>query len=77
MTEQATDRPLTLKNRVLIWKGVYIEDDAFVGPGVPFTRDRLPRGPRMLGMPSVASRYERQENWLECSKSRSVKKARH
>jgi UDP-2-acetamido-3-amino-2,3-dideoxy-glucuronate N-acetyltransferase len=74
MTEQATDRPLTVKNGVLIWEGVRIEDDVFVGPGVTFANDRFPRSLRMLGEPSVARRYERQENWLERSKSRALKR---
>ncbi len=34
---------VTVKNGVLIWDGVSIEDDAFIGPAVVFTNDLTPR----------------------------------
>lgn len=34
---------VTVKNAVLVWNGVTIEDDAFVGPAATFTNDRAPR----------------------------------
>jgi acetyltransferase-like isoleucine patch superfamily enzyme len=45
----------------MIWNGVTIEDDVFVGPGAIFTNDRHPRSARM---PEVHQRYSRIENWL-------------
>ena len=45
---------MTVKNQVLIWDGVSIADEVFVGPGVIFTNDRHPRSGRM---PAVAPRY--------------------
>ena len=35
--------PVTVKNQVLIFEGVTVEDDAFLGPGVVFTNDLRPR----------------------------------
>lgn len=52
---------VTVKNLVLIWEGVTIEDDAFIGPRVTFTNDRMPRSPRM---PRAKHRYARKSNWL-------------
>lgn len=52
---------VTLKNAALVWRGVTIEDDVFVGPGVVFTNDRYPRSRRAL---SESGRYDRPENWL-------------
>ncbi|MEE9243704.1 MAG: acyltransferase [Mycobacterium sp.] len=52
---------VTIKNGVLIWRGVTIEDDVFCGPGMIFTNDRYPRSARM---PEVSARYERTEDWL-------------
>lgn len=37
---------VTVKNLVMIWDGVTLEDDVFVGPNVVFTNDRRPRSPR-------------------------------
>ncbi len=52
---------VTLKNQVMVWNGVTIEDDVFVGPGVIFTNDLTPRSPRM---PAAAGRYSTPANWL-------------
>jgi UDP-2-acetamido-3-amino-2,3-dideoxy-glucuronate N-acetyltransferase len=62
---------VTIKNQVMVWDGVVIGDDCFLGPGVIFTNDRAPRSPRM---PQVAKRYSRPENWrsstvVECGAS--------
>ena len=54
-------RDVTVKNQVMIWEGVTIEDGVFVGPGVIFTNDRHPRS-RCLS--EAAVRYSRTENWL-------------
>jgi UDP-2-acetamido-3-amino-2,3-dideoxy-glucuronate N-acetyltransferase len=51
---------VTLKNQVLVWDGVRIEDEAFVGPGVIFTNDARPRSPRMA---QVGRRYEDPARW--------------
>lgn len=53
---------VTLKNSVLVWEGITIEDDVFVGPRVTFTNDRLPRSPRM---PNAKHRYSDKSNWLQ------------
>jgi acetyltransferase-like isoleucine patch superfamily enzyme len=37
---------VTIKNICLIWDGVDIADDAFIGPNVVFTNDLWPRSPR-------------------------------
>ena len=52
---------VTVKNQVLIWEGIKIEDDVFVGPRVTFTNDMLPRSPRGA---SAAHRYDLKETWL-------------
>ncbi len=53
---------VTLKNGVMVWRGVTIGDDAFIGPGVVFTNDRHPRSPRT---PTMAGRYREEATWLE------------
>ena len=55
---------VTVKNHVLIWNGVVVADEAFIGPCVLFTNDRFPRSPRMR-LPVVAERYESADRWLE------------
>ncbi len=52
---------VTVKNQVMVWDGVTVEDDVFLGPGMIFTNDLHPRSARM---PQVADRYRRNENWL-------------
>ncbi len=52
---------VTVKNSVLIWKGVHIADYAFIGPNAIFTNDRYPRSPRM---PEVKQRYASEKTWL-------------
>lgn len=52
---------VVLKNQVLIWEGITIEDDVFVGPGTIFTNDRYPRS---RGMSEASDRYARVEDWL-------------
>jgi len=51
---------VTLKNQVMVWDGVRVEDDVFVGPGVIFTNDAAPRSPRM---PGAADRYRDPGRW--------------
>lgn len=53
---------VTIKNAVLIFEGITIEDDVFIGPRVCFTNDRYPRSPRME---RVQTHYSSRENWLE------------
>ncbi len=38
---------VTVKNNALIFSGVILEDDVFVGPNAVFTNDRNPRAPEM------------------------------
>lgn len=52
---------VTIKNQVLIWEGIKIEDDVFIGPRATFTNDRFPRSPRM---PEAAQRYQSRDGWL-------------
>jgi len=52
---------VTVKNQVMVWEGVEIADDVFLGPGVCFTNDRFPRSPRM---PGRSEWYEDKSNWL-------------
>lgn len=35
---------VTVKNNVMVWEKVTIEDDVFLGPGAILTNDRYPRG---------------------------------
>ena len=51
---------VTIKNQVMVWNGVVVADDCFLGPGVIFTNDRTPRSPRM---PQPAARYV-EDRWL-------------
>jgi UDP-2-acetamido-3-amino-2,3-dideoxy-glucuronate N-acetyltransferase len=51
---------VTVKNGNMIWEGITIEDDAFIGPQVVFTNDRRPRSPRF---PGARARYET-KSWL-------------
>jgi UDP-2-acetamido-3-amino-2,3-dideoxy-glucuronate N-acetyltransferase len=52
---------VTIKNQTMIWEGVHIEDDCFIGPRVTFTNDSNPRSPRMA---SSQRKYSQKENWL-------------
>jgi UDP-2-acetamido-3-amino-2,3-dideoxy-glucuronate N-acetyltransferase len=54
---------VTVKNQAMVWDGVEIGDDVFVGPGVSFTNDTFPRSPRMP-LPRVLARYRQQAQWL-------------
>jgi UDP-2-acetamido-3-amino-2,3-dideoxy-glucuronate N-acetyltransferase len=40
---------VTIKNGVLVWSGVTVEDEVFLGPGVVFTNDASPRAPYPKG----------------------------
>jgi acetyltransferase-like isoleucine patch superfamily enzyme len=51
---------VTLKNQAMVWDGVQIDEDVFVGPGVIFTNDAYPRSPRM---PRVQRRYADPAHW--------------
>ena len=51
---------VTTKNGVMIWEGITIADDAFIGPAVIFTNDRRPRSPRFE---LVRQRYA-SKDWL-------------
>ncbi|NOX54767.1 MAG: N-acetyltransferase [Planctomycetes bacterium] len=53
---------VTIKNQVMLWDGIHIHDDAFIGPGVIFCNDKFPRSPRM---PEVAHRYDNPANWRD------------
>lgn len=39
---------VTVKNGSLLFRGVHIDDEVFLGPGVTFTNDRQPRAHRQL-----------------------------
>src|SRR5262245_60405957 len=39
----------TIKNGVLVWSGVTVEDEVFLGPGAVFTNDASPRAPYPKG----------------------------
>ncbi len=52
---------VTIKNGVMIWEGIVVEDDVFIGPRATFTNDRYPRSPRME---EVAERYQSRDHWL-------------
>src|SRR2546423_1628096 len=54
---------VTVKNQTMVWNGVEIADDAFIGPGVSFTNDAYPRSARMPHA-AVALRYADQSRWL-------------
>ena len=58
---------VTVKNGVMVWRGVRIEDEAFIGPGALFTNDRAPRSPRMADA-AVARRYRTPAGWLGTTK---------
>jgi acetyltransferase-like isoleucine patch superfamily enzyme len=51
---------VTIKNAVLLWDKVIVEDDVFLGPNAVFTNDLLPRGAlrkdRALFLPTVIRR---------------------
>lgn len=51
---------VTVKNGVCLWEGVTVDDHAFIGPGVVFTNDLLPRSPRA---PWATDRYAN-KGWL-------------
>ena len=51
---------VTIKNHVMVWDGVQIADEAFIGPAATFTNDLRPRSPRMN---AVSNRYKKRENW--------------
>ncbi len=55
---------VVVKNGVQIWDGVVLGPGVFVGPGVVFTNDRFPRSRALAGVPAVAQRYAKNENWL-------------
>jgi hypothetical protein len=54
---------LTIKNQAMVWDGVEIGDDVFVGPGVGFTNDIWPLSRRMP-LPAGAARYQARSGWL-------------
>jgi len=55
---------VTVKNNVMLWEGVRVEDDVFLGPGAIFTNDLYPRSPRMHGEATVHQRYQDKAIWL-------------
>jgi acetyltransferase-like isoleucine patch superfamily enzyme len=52
---------VTVKNHVLLFDGLTIEDDVFIGPGVIFTNDTRPRSRRAAW---ATERYADKTNWL-------------
>jgi acetyltransferase-like isoleucine patch superfamily enzyme len=40
---------VTVKNAVLVWNGVTVGDDVFLGPGMVFTNDLVPRSRPLQG----------------------------
>jgi acetyltransferase-like isoleucine patch superfamily enzyme len=52
---------VTIKNNVLIWKGIHIADYVFIGPNVVFTNDRSPRSSRM---PLMKQKALSEKDWL-------------
>jgi acetyltransferase-like isoleucine patch superfamily enzyme len=52
---------VTIKNGNMLWEGVTIEDEVFIGPGVVFTNDAYPRSPRS---PRAKERYAEKARWL-------------
>lgn len=59
---------VTIKEHVVLGTGTHIGDDVFIAPLVVTPNDRVPRSPRMAGVPEIAERYSRQENWLAPSR---------
>jgi acetyltransferase-like isoleucine patch superfamily enzyme len=51
---------VTIKNMVMLWDGVVLQDDVFVGPNAVFTNDLRPRSPRS----EIAITRYRNRNWL-------------
>ncbi len=51
----------TIKNGNMLWEGVVLEEEVFIGPHAFFTNDLYPRSPRM---PEAGKRYENKKNWL-------------
>jgi UDP-2-acetamido-3-amino-2,3-dideoxy-glucuronate N-acetyltransferase len=51
---------VTVKNMVMLWDGVVLEDDVFVGPNAVFTNDRRPRSPRA----SAARQRYQARSWM-------------
>ena len=49
---------VTVKNQVLIFEGVHIEDDVFLGPAMVFTNDLRPTGPHQA-RPRGAAAHDR------------------
>jgi UDP-2-acetamido-3-amino-2,3-dideoxy-glucuronate N-acetyltransferase len=54
---------ITIKNQAVLWDGVEIADDVFIGPGACFTNDVFPRSPRMP-LSAVVQRYRERQGWL-------------
>lgn len=52
---------VTVKNGTMLFQGVSVGDGVFIGPGVIFTNDRMPRSPRNQ---AAQHRYQ-DESWLE------------
>lgn len=52
---------VTIKNNVLVWKGVELADYTFIGPNVVFTNDLRPRSSRM---PLMKERGLFKDEWL-------------
>jgi UDP-2-acetamido-3-amino-2,3-dideoxy-glucuronate N-acetyltransferase len=44
---------VTVKNAVLVWDGVVVEDDVFLGPGTVFTNELRPRAARERSLVTV------------------------
>jgi UDP-2-acetamido-3-amino-2,3-dideoxy-glucuronate N-acetyltransferase len=53
-------RNCTIKNQNMLWQGIVVEDDVFIGPGVVFVNDRYPRSRRSS---YGADRY-RTDGWI-------------
>ncbi len=56
---------VTVKNGVMVWKGVTIEDDVFLGPAVVFTNDRFPRSRRTPEAKLGQDQNRDDPEWLE------------
>jgi acetyltransferase-like isoleucine patch superfamily enzyme len=50
-----------IKNGCMVWEGIKIEKEVFVGPNVFFTNDLYPRS---RNIPSAKNHYKRKQNWL-------------